>query len=400
LRPARDVNTEDFYAELAVVDSFDGVCSLSNYAELPADWHVVVADVRDSTGAIRAGLYKGVNILGVSVITAVLNVARPLAIPYLFGGDGACLCIPQRIVPAARAALMAVGAMARQEFGLHLRIGIVPVSDLARSGRPVLVARHRVSRHYVQTAFAGGGVELAESLIKSPQSAAAYCLPESGGDSGPDLSGLECRWDEVPSRHGETIALIVSARTAGMDDAIRFYNAVIGQIHEVYGNDEQCRPVHVGGLQTTYNPEKLRFETAVRTHGRKRIARLRYLLTILVQNVIGWVLMTFKLHTADVAWGDYRPDLVRNTDFKKFDGALRAVLSGTAQQREALHAWLETRYRAGKCVYGIHASRGAIVTCLISSRAGAHFHFVDGAEGGYAMAAAGMKQQIRSLAAP
>lgn len=53
---------------------------------------------REFHGAIRSGLYKAVNILGVSVITAVVNVAKPLTIPYMFGGDGASLCIPPALV--------------------------------------------------------------------------------------------------------------------------------------------------------------------------------------------------------------------------------------------------------------------------------------------------------------
>ena len=43
---------DDFYESLPVLDDFSGVSRLANYRELPRDWHIVVGDVRDSTGAI------------------------------------------------------------------------------------------------------------------------------------------------------------------------------------------------------------------------------------------------------------------------------------------------------------------------------------------------------------
>ena len=36
------------------------------------------------------------------------------------------------------------------------------------------------------------------------------------------------------------------------------------------------------------------------------------------------------------------------------------------------------------------------MTCLIDDRASSHLHFVDGADGGYALAAAEMKAQLSS----
>jgi hypothetical protein len=52
-------------------------------------------------------------------------------------------------------------------------------------------------------------------------------------------------------------------------------------------------------------------------------------------------------------------------------------------------------HNAGKCHYGIHVSNAALVTCIIDNRAGEHYHFVDGADGGYTLAAEAMKEQMR-----
>lgn len=390
------MTSEQFYASLPVIREFSAVSDLANYSRLPDEWQIVVADVEDSTGAIRAGMYKAVNISGVSVITSVLNATRPLAIPYIFGGDGASLCIPACHADRIRTVLIATKAMADHNFGLRLRIGIVPVSVVTEANYRVLVARYRVSSHYVQAAFAGGGIEYAEALIKQ-KSGSPYRIEGTDQAAEADFSGLECRWDNVPSQHGEIIALMVKAITPSLEEQAQIYRGVINRIQTIYGEDESCRPVYLDGLQATYNVKKLGYETAVRTFTRGHMARFGYLAKILLQNIIGRLLMTLRLTINDVDWGKYKTDLIYNSDFKKFDGVLRAILSGTPQQREELAAWLNEQYEKKLCVYGIHTSQDALITCLISKRSGEHYHFIDGADGGYAMAATAMKQQLKQL---
>jgi len=64
-----------------------------------------------------------------------------------------------------------------------------------------------------------------------------------------------------------------------------------------------------------------------------------------------------------------------------------------------LRSYLEGRYREGRLVYGMHKSTEALVTCIVFSYNGNHVHFVDGSDGGYAMAACGLKAQLKSLGA-
>jgi hypothetical protein len=45
-------------------------------------------------------------------------------------------------------------------------------------------------------------------------------------------------------------------------------------------------------------------------------------------------------------------------------------------------------------VFGIHRSSAAIMTCLIFTPGQDHAHFVDGIDGGYALAAKMLKQQL------
>ena len=45
-------------------------------------------------------------------------------------------------------------------------------------------------------------------------------------------------------------------------------------------------------------------------------------------------------------------------------------------------------------------SREALITCLVESHAGRHLHFVDGSEGGYALAARQLKAQLAAARPP
>jgi hypothetical protein len=115
--------------------------------------------------------------------------------------------------------------------------------------------------------------------------------------------------------------------------------------------------------------------------------------------LIGRALTALGLTAGGVDWGDFRREVAANTDVRKFDDMLRCVLDGTAEQRERLTTALEESFRRGRLAYGMHVAGGAIMTCMVRSYAGEHFHFVDGAGGGYALAAVELKRRLARLSA-
>jgi len=394
------MSSDDFYANLPVLDDFPAISRFSSYRALPDDWMVVVADIEDSTSAIAAGQYKAVNILGVSIIASATNIAKPLSIPSVFGGDGAIVCIPGKLADEAAAALQAVKIIAIEQYGLNLRAGIFPMQVIHEAGYCVLVARHRMSEHYVQAAFTGGGTEYAEQLLKDETGGRPYRLTRSERIPRADFSGLECRWDNVPSKRGEIIALIVKVLAASSAEEARIYAQIITRIDEIYGEDELSHPVHIDGLQLPLAKKTLEFESKLKNHGRSMAGRIGFFLRIRLEVLLGRLFMRLGIKTGATDWGNYRKELVKNTDFKKFDGMLRQVRAGTARQRRQLSDYLEARYRQGDCIYGIHHADSALVTCIVGDRAaGAHYHFVDGADGGYALAARAMKRRLERLSA-
>ena len=86
---------------------------------------------------------------------------------------------------------------------------------------------------------------------------------------------------------------------------------------------------------------------------------------------------------------------LQNTDYLKFDGALRMVVDVSQPQKDRLLAMLETLYREGRIFYGHHADPCALLTCYIQGPH-KHIHFVDTGGGGYAMAAKELKMQKRA----
>lgn len=120
-----------FYAELPVFTDFREVSRAENFAALPEDWHVVMSDVRNSTVAIQSGGYKNVNTVGAATITAVLNAAGDIDIPFVFEGDGSTLCVPPALLDDARAALQRsrTGGAGQGFNGLkRMRFGRAPSS--------------------------------------------------------------------------------------------------------------------------------------------------------------------------------------------------------------------------------------------------------------------------------
>ena len=389
------MDSADFYSKIKPFSDFVEVTDPDKFWTLPEDWSVVVADVSNSSDAVNRGEMKAVNIIGVSVITSIRNAVAPIDIPYIFGGDGASLCIPKKYLEATRRALLATHELARHQFKLELRVGIVDIQQIRAEGRDVLIGKHQLSKHYHQAAFAGGGMEFAETGIKSGK---FDCLQSDSDISHQDANyeGLECRWDKVPSKHGETIAVIIKAKADSDQETASIYQSILGKLDELYGQDEKCRPVHSSGLRMTYNKALLSHEARVRTAGQAADYQQSYYREIRWRNLLGWFLMAFRIKANKINWGDYKKDLVTNTDFKKFDGTLRQVISGTSQQRQELAGFLAEMHNAGKCHYGIHVSNAALVTCMIDSRAGEHYHFVDGADGGYTLAAEAMKEQLKN----
>jgi hypothetical protein len=127
-----------------VFDRFTGIVDPARYQPLPDDWMLGLADVVQSTKAIRENRYKAVNMAGAAVIAAMANALGNRDFPFVFGGDGASFAVPPGDTALARTALAATAAWVRDELDLTLRVALIPArfaSTALRLTSPVLRRR-------------------------------------------------------------------------------------------------------------------------------------------------------------------------------------------------------------------------------------------------------------------
>ena len=71
------------------------------------------------------------------------------------------------------------------------------------------------------------------------------------------------------------------------------------------------------------------------------------------------------------------------------------VIDCTAAQADAIRAVLDAEWKRGTIDYGTHTANAALMTCFVrNTEETGHIHFIDGADGGYALAAADMKRRM------
>lgn len=390
-------DTNKFYQLLDGFPDFSTFHQSDWYAPLPVSWCVMITDVKGSTRAIEEGRYKEVNSLGAASIVALLNAVKPVIVPYVFGGDGATACFPISMIDVAKPALVAARNLAIEQFDMDLRIGIVGMEQIRRHGYDVRVAKHQPHAFYQQAMFLGDGLGYAEKLIKDPAPENPYLITERESADDSIFNGFECRWNEIPSPHEESISLLVSVVEGNEKEQSRIYAEIIDHIQNVYGDDALCHPLRDENLTLTRSFRLLSIEARIRNAFKSPWKRFKYLMKLQLLRWAGIWLMKNNKKTESADWGKYKKHLIMNTDYRKFDETLRMLISGSRAQKNRLREILETYRIKKQIVYGIHASSSSLITCIVTDYDTDHVHFLDGADGGYAMAAREMKQQMKEL---
>jgi hypothetical protein len=371
---------DDFYSFLPVLGDFAAAVKAENYRPVPDDWVVGFSDVVGSTKAIAQGRYKAVNFVGAGVIAAVANALGRRPFPFVFGGDGASFAVAGSDRAAAETALAAMAAFANAEFELGLRVATIPVADIRAAGRDVRVARFGATEHCVYAMFMGGGLSWFEERAK----AGAYALPSASPEARPDLSGLSCRWGVAPAKHGVVVSLIVAPR--GEDP--RYSPLVEEIVTTALATSETGRPVTVDMLGISAPAQAIALETsAIKASGASAFkARIQ----AAANYTLGVTFHKFKLKAGGFDAAAYASDVAANADFRKFDDGLRMTLDCTPAFADRLEAKLAAAHEFTE--WGLHRQKSVQITCFVPSITDrGHVHFVDGAEGGYTMAASAMK---------
>lgn len=385
-----------FYRSLPESGSLAALLREGRLAAAPEDCWLVCADVRGSTRAIAEGRYKEVNLAGAACITAVLNACGRADLPFVFGGDGAMLLVGPEERGRARIALAGTIRMAREALGLELRGGLVSLRALREAGAELLLGRVRMSDGFRQAAFAGGASALAERWLKAGDPRVeAVGVEDAAGEA--DFGGLECRWRGVRPEKGGVLALIVEARRSGATGRADL-EEVLHWVETELGGAAERRPVSARTLELARDPNEFLGEAKV-VSGRPDPG-WRHRWRTRLETLAGRCLMARGVRWPGVDWGRYKADAAANTDFEKFDDALRMVVAAGPDEVGRLRARLDAAAEAGRVFYGLHQADECRMTCLVFVRGREHFHFVDGAGGGYAAAAAALKAAREAVAKP
>ncbi|WP_350333001.1 DUF3095 domain-containing protein [Coralliovum pocilloporae] len=382
--------TDLFYQTLEPFDDFSDFSDLGSYTPVPDDWHVVLTDVVNSTIAIEAGRYKDVNMVGAASITAVLNQIGDLAVPFVFGGDGGTLVVPPGVRHKAADAVCALMATSEQTFGLALRGAVVPVSEIRKHGGDILIRKFRLSPGNHLALFAGGGLDMADRLMKDPSPDNPFALKPSP-DQEPDLAGLSCRWEPLEPKGGVMLTLMVQPLDRADNGRAALAEILEAIRKHLGGQIASAAPANDRSLRFRWPPRGLMLEARSLAG---RASALMRLPGLVFESFAQLLCETFKITLGPYNGASYRGELQTNTDFRKFDDTLRMVLDVTPSQADAIETMLEENYQRGLAIYGLHRAGRALMTCLVFDlRRSQHVHFIDGADGGFAKASIGFKQR-------
>lgn len=303
--------------------------------------------------------------------------------PFFFGGDGATLLIPDNLLEVCLKALNAHKDNVRDNFGLELRVGSVPLHELTDAGFSIRIAKLCLNSHLTIPVVLGMGLYEAERRIKADD------LEMVGLKDAKelDLTGMNCRWDKIepPRDPGEILTLLVESKDGSNQGAA--LASVIRVIEDIYGPLAQRIPISADKMQLKADAKAIGAETIL------QFGKLKWPYYV-VNRFLTFIGKFFYGKTPSSR--EYMKSLVLLSDTLSIDGRINTVISGTEEQRKRLLVGLLELEEKGKIVFGAHISAQSIMSCYVRNHEDEHLHFVDGSEGGYTQAAKILKGKLRT----
>jgi hypothetical protein len=267
-----------------------------------------------------------------------------------------------------------------------MRAALVPMADIRKEGLDVRLARFRVSPDVSYAMFAGGGSTWAETQMK----AGRYAIAPAPSGTKPDLTGLSCRWNPIRAHNGEIVSVIAVPGVLGASEQ---FQKLVGEVVAIA--NEQGRGAHPLpeegppiGFVTTGIETEARATAPIGKRFSRKIA------------ILGQIALTYALDRLGLTAKGFDPkrykiEVTQNSDFRKFDDGLKMTIDIDADRLSRIELLLENASKAGIGRYGLHRQDTALITCFVPTpRAHDHIHFIDGAAGGYAMAASNLKAKL------
>lgn len=372
----------NFYQNLPIQKNFKFILDENNYTDLPSDWLGVVADIKSSTQAIKRGDYKNVNLIGVAVIVVAQGVLQNLEFPYIFGGDGATLMVPMEYKDHLQKEYMNLKKMALSSFGLELRVGFVPLSELKKEGIRVKVAKYKLAGKKSFANFIGEGIIAIEKMVKEDN--LKYEIP-TGSSEQVNLARLTCLWKPIQAQSGMILSIIIKNNHPEKNYFLQIYS----DFETIFQNRlDKANPVNTQSLEL--NSIKDNFKKELQMN--KRIlsfTTIKKIIAVYLMPVVNFIRKITPFFRR------YINSFPQHSDFRKIDGLLKLTLDCTKEQAESIQRVLKRYNEDGKISYGLQVSQEVYITCFVKKmKEGEHIHFIDGSDGGYAAAAMNLKSQL------
>lgn len=390
------VADRDFYKNLpAIKRPIPEVFSQGNFIDFPPGWHVIIADVKNSTSAVNAGKHDDVNLVSAGCLVVALNIAKGenIQIPFFFTGDGGTMFVPPDILEDVLKGLKVHNQNIMENFGLELHIGSIAVSEILAAGHSLSIAKVQFAKNFHKAVIIGNGLLYAEQLIKGTGENTEL---EESIPAELNMEGLECRWNKIkpPEESDEVVCYLIQASSP--DKQIIVYADVLRNMDEIYGKVDIRNPLSIDGLKLLISVNKIKKEMIVR-FGKWR---KNYITKIFLQSYIGKLFFKLNWKINQIKGKEYLKQVVTNADTLTIDGRISTIISGSKDQRIRFVQYLKEQEQAGKLFYGHFKTGECIMTCYIENRNNKHIHFVDGADGGYTEASKELKSKLHKYVIP
>jgi len=380
----------NFYHDLLESPDLPSAVEASRMRSLPPDWFVLKTDMISSTKSILQGKYKEVNSAAGLIVIAVANLVKGLKFPFIFGGDGVTICLHQSLQNQAIGIVAGVLQEIKSLFGFSFRLSVFPMEEIYWHNLTLKCGKIKVSEKYHQAILMGTAIDWMEQELKNDDSVFRIDL-ETVPKIRPNMNGFSCRWRDFPSPKDETLALIIRPRHDSLWSEI--FNALRGCLH----SESAAHPLRIHGQRMASSYRQLRTEAIVMA-GKERGLRFWISLGIihfqmfLVKIIAG---LGIRIRAGKKNLEKIPFDNVDSSDTRKIENSLYTVVAATRTERACLERVLTKLQQDGKIFWGMHISNRAMLTCLVQMELGDEVHFVDAADGGYALASQMLKRQMQ-----
>ena len=380
-------STSDFYEYLPVFRDFTQVADEACFAPMPDDWVVGVADVQQSTEGHSPEPLQGREHGGRGGDRLGRQCAEEPRLPLRLRRrrrelcGAACRCRPR---PASAGGDRDLGQGRPRSQTCGSEWFRSPTS--ARKAA-TFASRDTFRRDTISIAmFSGGGMAWADAAMKRGEIA----LPPAPPGSHPDLSGLSCRYELIPSQRGQVLSLVVVPGPDARGDDFRAVVEAVTRIVEK--TPDASRPLTGAGLRLKWPPQGYDLEArASRRAGESIRARK-------AQGAGGDV--SLLPHHAELVCQSAASCLrsTRSSSSRiriSASSTIRCAWCSIARRNWSaeIENYLKSAAAKGVVRYGMHRQDAAMMTCFTPSPINPkHVHFIDGAQGGYALAAAALKE--------